>query len=116
MYVLCKTVYIKTYDTPRKNISNISSCLSSKVICGYLFFSCDGAKMGQNMFMSSGSAGFPTMDLRGAIDAWFSEKAFYHYNSKACDDDEMCGHYTQVHVYILKIDWNNIHEYNSCLH
>ena len=36
------------------------------------------------------------MDVDGAIQAWYDEKSFYNYQTKACDAGEMCGHYTQV--------------------
>ena len=36
------------------------------------------------------------VDVPGAVQAWYDEKSFYNYQTKACDAGEMCGHYTQV--------------------
>ena len=50
-----------------------------------------GIGYGENLFASSYAA-----DYSDAIDAWYGEKAYYHYDTNDCDDGQTCGHYTQM--------------------
>ncbi|XP_006820735.1 cysteine-rich venom protein latisemin-like isoform X2 [Saccoglossus kowalevskii] len=46
--------------------------------------------IGQNMW-KGGHTSVPR-----ATQAWDSERKFFHYQDASCDDNQMCGHYTQV--------------------
>jgi hypothetical protein len=47
--------------------------------------------VGENIFASSAMA-----TASGAVTAWASEGAHYHYDTNSCDSGAVCGHYTQV--------------------
>ena len=47
--------------------------------------------IGQNLYLTSSN----TIDLSGAIQAWYDEISDYDYDTRACSG-AMCGHYTQV--------------------
>lgn len=47
--------------------------------------------MGENLFVSNG-----LFDPNIAMEKWFLEHLDYDYNNNSCQDDRMCGHYTQV--------------------
>jgi pathogenesis-related protein 1 len=47
---------------------------------------------GENIYASAGS----TLSGYSVVSSWISEEENYHYSSNSCDDDEVCGHYTQV--------------------
>jgi pathogenesis-related protein 1 len=47
---------------------------------------------GENLAWSSD----PNYSAVAAIEAWYSEKSYYDYASNACEDGEVCGHYTQI--------------------
>uniref|UniRef100_A0A3B3V8K6 SCP domain-containing protein n=1 Tax=Poecilia latipinna TaxID=48699 RepID=A0A3B3V8K6_9TELE len=46
---------------------------------------------GENLFVSSGP-----LDLRDALEKWFLEHLDFDYQNNSCDEDKMCGHYTQM--------------------
>ncbi|XP_058500030.1 peptidase inhibitor 16-like [Solea solea] len=46
---------------------------------------------GENLFAGTGS-----LDLREALEKWFLEHLYYDFNNNSCDEDKMCGHYTQM--------------------
>lgn len=46
---------------------------------------------GENLFVGTGA-----LDLRVALEKWFLEHLDYEYNNNSCDEDKMCGHYTQM--------------------
>ena len=47
--------------------------------------------IGQNLYVTSGS-----LDLEAAVQKWYDEKEFYDVGSHTCQEDQVCGHYTQV--------------------
>ena len=55
---------------------------------------CTGKVAGQNMWIRSG--GSSDVDMNHVVRAWANEKAFYHFDTRGCDQGKMCGHYTQV--------------------
>lgn len=46
---------------------------------------------GENLFAGTGP-----LDLRVALEKWFLERLDYDYQNNSCDEDKMCGHYTQM--------------------
>ncbi|XP_051282570.1 peptidase inhibitor 16 [Dicentrarchus labrax] len=46
---------------------------------------------GENLFAGTGP-----LDLREALEKWFLEHLDYDFNNNSCDEDKMCGHYTQM--------------------
>ncbi|KAG7224345.1 hypothetical protein INR49_004652, partial [Caranx melampygus] len=46
---------------------------------------------GENLFAGDGP-----LDLREALEKWFLEHLDYDYQNNSCDEDKMCGHYTQL--------------------
>ncbi|XP_045062755.1 peptidase inhibitor 16 [Coregonus clupeaformis] len=46
---------------------------------------------GENLFVSNGP-----FDPNIAMEKWFLEHLDYDYNNNSCQDDKMCGHYTQM--------------------
>lgn len=48
--------------------------------------------VGENLYVSSAASVSPD----DAVAAWAGEAADYHYDTNACDDGKMCGHYTQL--------------------
>ncbi|KAH9515650.1 Peptidase inhibitor 16 [Bulinus truncatus] len=47
--------------------------------------------VGENMFTTTGS-----LDEKGFVNYWYSEKQDYNYNTHTCNPSKACGHYTQV--------------------
>ncbi|XP_024268079.1 peptidase inhibitor 15 [Oncorhynchus tshawytscha] len=47
--------------------------------------------MGENLFVSNG-----LFDPNIAMEKWFLEHLDYDYNNNSCQDNKMCGHYTQM--------------------
>ncbi|XP_042347240.1 peptidase inhibitor 16-like [Plectropomus leopardus] len=46
---------------------------------------------GENLFAGTGS-----LDLREALEKWFLEHLDYNFQNNSCEEDKMCGHYTQM--------------------
>nr|XP_019966349.1 PREDICTED: peptidase inhibitor 16 [Paralichthys olivaceus] len=46
---------------------------------------------GENLFAGTGP-----LDLREALEKWFLEHHDYNFHNNSCDEDKMCGHYTQM--------------------
>ncbi|XP_029362868.1 peptidase inhibitor 16 [Echeneis naucrates] len=46
---------------------------------------------GENLFAKTGP-----LDLREALEKWFMERLDYDFHNNSCDEDKMCGHYTQM--------------------
>ncbi|XP_068189427.1 peptidase inhibitor 16-like [Antennarius striatus] len=46
---------------------------------------------GENLFAGTGP-----LDLREALEKWFLEHLDYDFNNNSCDEEKMCGHYTQM--------------------
>ncbi|KAM9504823.1 peptidase inhibitor 16-like [Salvelinus alpinus] len=46
---------------------------------------------GENLFVSN-----EPLDLNMTMEEWFLEHLDYDYNNNSCQDDKMCGHYTQM--------------------
>uniref|UniRef100_A0A7N6BVY7 SCP domain-containing protein n=1 Tax=Anabas testudineus TaxID=64144 RepID=A0A7N6BVY7_ANATE len=46
---------------------------------------------GENLFAGTGS-----LDPREAMEKWFLEHLDYDFQNNTCDEDKMCGHYTQM--------------------
>uniref|UniRef100_A0A8C7I1N1 SCP domain-containing protein n=1 Tax=Oncorhynchus kisutch TaxID=8019 RepID=A0A8C7I1N1_ONCKI len=47
--------------------------------------------MGENLFVSN-----EPLDLNMTMEKWFLEHLDYDYNNNSCQEDRMCGHYTQM--------------------
>lgn len=60
--------------------------------------------IGQNIYTQSGN----TLNVVAILNAWFQEKAFYDYPTKTCQANQMCGHYTQVHIMYYMILYNKV--------
>ncbi|KAF1391054.1 hypothetical protein PFLUV_G00064610 [Perca fluviatilis] len=52
---------------------------------------------GENLFAGTGP-----LDLREALEKWFLEHLDYDFQNNSCDEDKMCGHYTQG------LDWERV--------
>ncbi|KAM8829623.1 uncharacterized protein ACB058_018165 [Synchiropus picturatus] len=46
---------------------------------------------GENLFAGTGQ-----LDLREAMEKWFLERLNYNYSNNSCEEDMLCGHYTQM--------------------
>ncbi|XP_005936659.1 peptidase inhibitor 16 [Haplochromis burtoni] len=46
---------------------------------------------GENLYAGTGP-----LDLRMALEKWFLERLDYDFQNNSCDEDKMCGHYTQM--------------------
>ncbi|XP_029291060.1 peptidase inhibitor 16-like [Cottoperca gobio] len=46
---------------------------------------------GENLFAGTGP-----LDLREALEKWFLERLDYDFQNNSCDEEKMCGHYTQM--------------------
>lgn len=46
---------------------------------------------GENLFAGTGP-----LDLRSALEKWFLEHLDYDFQNNSCDEEKMCGHYTQM--------------------
>ncbi|XP_061591620.1 peptidase inhibitor 16-like [Cololabis saira] len=46
---------------------------------------------GENLFADNGP-----LDLSKAMEKWFLEHLDYEYHNNSCEEDKMCGHYTQM--------------------
>ncbi|XP_069572696.1 GLIPR1-like protein 1 [Brachyistius frenatus] len=46
---------------------------------------------GENLFVGTGP-----LDLRVALEKWFLEHLDYDFQNNSCDEEKMCGHYTQM--------------------
>jgi len=57
---------------------------------------CDDNPVGQNLYITSGSAGYPAYNLTGVTTSWYNEKTFWNFNTGTCASRQVCGHYTQV--------------------
>lgn len=59
---------------------------------------------GENLFVSTG-----TMDLREGMEKWFLEHLDYDFQNNSCDEEKMCGHYTQM-------VWADTHRVGCAVH
>ncbi|XP_074537796.1 uncharacterized protein LOC141799452 [Halichoeres trimaculatus] len=59
---------------------------------------------GENLF-----AGTKPLDLQEALKDWFLEHQNYDFNNNSCDEDKMCGHYTQM-------VWADTHRVGCAMH
>ncbi|XP_030222574.1 peptidase inhibitor 16 [Gadus morhua] len=46
---------------------------------------------GENLYVTEGE-----LDIQVALEQWFMEHLNYNYNNNSCQEDKMCGHYTQM--------------------
>ncbi|CAL8279327.1 unnamed protein product [Boreogadus saida] len=46
---------------------------------------------GENLYVTEGK-----LDIQVALEQWFMEHLNYNYNNNSCQEDKMCGHYTQM--------------------
>ena len=67
--------------------------------------------IGQNLYLTSSN----TIDLSGAIQAWYDEISDYDYDTRACSG--VCGHYTQVRQVALMCDYAQVRQVMfACCH
>ncbi|KAK2850899.1 hypothetical protein Q5P01_007175 [Channa striata] len=59
---------------------------------------------GENLYVGTGS-----LDLRVALEKWFLEHLDYDFQNNSCDEDKMCGHYTQM-------VWADTHKVGCAFH
>uniref|UniRef100_A0AAV2LW66 SCP domain-containing protein n=1 Tax=Knipowitschia caucasica TaxID=637954 RepID=A0AAV2LW66_KNICA len=59
---------------------------------------------GENLFTGTGP-----LDLERALEKWFLERVDYNYFNNSCEDDKMCGHYTQM-------VWADTHRVGCAVH
>ena len=54
-------------------------------------FEHSGGGYGENLYASSTNS-----SMKNGLEAWYSEKPAYSYNTNSCASGHICGHYTQV--------------------
>jgi hypothetical protein len=59
-------------------------------------YDCSGNRVGQNLYMSYGSAGYPNLNLTQAITLWNNERSDWNWTSGSCNANKVCGHWTQL--------------------
>ncbi|XP_072305555.1 uncharacterized protein [Eucyclogobius newberryi] len=59
---------------------------------------------GENLFAGTGK-----LDLERALEKWFLERVDYNYYNNSCEEDKMCGHYTQM-------VWADTHRVGCAVH
>ncbi|XP_041655015.1 peptidase inhibitor 16-like [Cheilinus undulatus] len=59
---------------------------------------------GENLYAST-----KVLDLHEALEEWFLEHLSYDFNNNSCDEDKMCGHYTQM-------VWADTHRVGCAVH
>ncbi|KAF3696360.1 Peptidase inhibitor 16 [Channa argus] len=59
---------------------------------------------GENLYVGTGS-----LDLAVALEKWFLEHLDYDFQNNSCDEDKMCGHYTQM-------VWADTHKVGCAFH
>ncbi|XP_013856574.1 peptidase inhibitor 16 [Austrofundulus limnaeus] len=59
---------------------------------------------GENLYAGTGA-----LDLRVAVEKWFMERLYYDFQNNSCDEDKMCGHYTQM-------VWADTHRVGCAIH
>ncbi|XP_065817525.1 peptidase inhibitor 16 [Labrus bergylta] len=64
----------------------------------------DLEETGENLY-----AGTKPLDLRESLEEWFLENLSYDFNNNSCDEDKMCGHYTQM-------VWADTHRVGCAVH
>uniref|UniRef100_A0A3Q3M225 Peptidase inhibitor 16 n=1 Tax=Mastacembelus armatus TaxID=205130 RepID=A0A3Q3M225_9TELE len=64
----------------------------------------DLEETGENLFAGTGH-----LDLRLAMEKWFLEHLDYNFENNSCDEDKMCGHYTQM-------VWADTHKVGCAFH
>ncbi|XP_034535082.1 peptidase inhibitor 16-like [Notolabrus celidotus] len=64
----------------------------------------DLEETGENLY-----AGNKPLDHREALEEWFLEHLNYDFNNNSCDEDKMCGHYTQM-------VWADTHRVGCAMH
>ncbi|XP_061469309.1 peptidase inhibitor 16-like isoform X1 [Rhineura floridana] len=48
-------------------------------------------QQGENFFAMSGN-----LDVKTAVENWYSEYQYYNMTTSTCEEGQLCGHYTQV--------------------
>jgi hypothetical protein len=63
-----------------------------------MLYDCEGNRVGQNLYVSSLSTGFPALNMTGVTAGWYGEKQFWNYGTASCNAGPggECGHFTQV--------------------
>ncbi|KAM9828290.1 uncharacterized protein ACBT44_021808 [Syngnathus typhle] len=64
----------------------------------------DNEDTGENLYAGTGP-----LDLRVALEKWFLENLFYDFHNNSCDENKMCGHYTQM-------VWSDTHRVGCAAH
>uniref|UniRef100_A0A3B3ZSZ9 Peptidase inhibitor 16 n=1 Tax=Periophthalmus magnuspinnatus TaxID=409849 RepID=A0A3B3ZSZ9_9GOBI len=59
---------------------------------------------GENLHVATGE-----LDLERALGKWFLERVDYNYYNNSCEEDKMCGHYTQM-------VWADTHRVGCAVH
>jgi len=57
---------------------------------------CEGNRLGQNLYVSSSSAGFPPLNMTGVATAWWNERNDWNFVAASCSTGKECGHFTQL--------------------
>ena len=64
-----------------------------------LLYSCNGAPLGQNLYIAIQHQGFPNVNVTNVVDnGWWAEKKFFTFGNLKCQPNKMCGHYKQVRI------------------
>jgi len=61
-----------------------------------MLYECDGARIGQNLFVEASSRGYPAANWTGIVESWASERKDFNFATGQCASGKVCGHYTQV--------------------
>jgi hypothetical protein len=61
-----------------------------------MLFDCSNNRLGQNLYVQSSSAGFPTLNLTAVIWNWWNERNDWVWAQSSCTPNKLCGHWTQL--------------------
>jgi hypothetical protein len=62
---------------------------------GYLI-DCNGNNIGQNLYVSSNTASYPTLNVTSVITAWNNERNDWNFKTATCATGKICGHWTAL--------------------
>jgi hypothetical protein len=77
-------------------MSRVAQAYANQCIWAHgMLYDCENNRLGQNLFVTANSAGYPALNMTSVVTQWNNERNYWTFSTSTCATGQECGHWTQ---------------------